>query len=77
MNSVSSASVFQAFQILSQTANIAVFRTRRETLLLGSYHKCLPNNVLRKGIPIEQVNAALALSRSGTSVLDSVIILKF
>lgn len=54
-----------------------MFRTRWDFLLLGSYHKCLPNNVLMKGIPTEPINAALAFSRSGTSVLDSVIILKF
>lgn len=61
---------------LTQIAEIAVFRTRRDLLLPGCYHKCLPQNVHMKGIPKQQVNVTLALPRSGTSVLDSIIIFK-
>lgn len=61
---------------LPQTAKTAVSRTCRDLLLLGSPLKFLPQNMLMKGIPIEQINGALALPGFRASVLDSVIILK-
>lgn len=62
---------------LTQIAKIAVFRTHWDLLLPSSYHKYLLENVLMQGIPKEQINVALALPRFGTSVLDSIVILKF